>query len=95
MSFLWTRRQFPIMPCFGMTIKCVSSKHCRDTASNTSDKQVPPMDTVRCSGSAADANGHSEMQRLEWSASKAETLQATQVAPMDTVQCSCSVADAD
>ena len=24
MSFLWTRRQFPIMPCFGMTIKCAS-----------------------------------------------------------------------
>jgi hypothetical protein len=24
MSFLWTRRQFPVMPCFGMTIKCVS-----------------------------------------------------------------------
>ena len=24
MSFLWTQRQFPVMPCFGMTIKCVS-----------------------------------------------------------------------
>ena len=24
MSFMWTRRQFPIMPCFGMTIKCVA-----------------------------------------------------------------------
>ena len=24
MSFLWTQRQFPVMLCFGMTIKCVS-----------------------------------------------------------------------
>eukprot|EP01050_Picozoa_sp_SAG11_P004878 SAG11_NODE_324_length_10739_cov_86.975752_3_plen_327_part_00 len=28
LSFQWTRRQFPVMPCFGMTIRCVAHGLC-------------------------------------------------------------------